>query len=115
MADQRTAIIEWWDKLKRAFTSLLPMDPSRQGECNRCGACCKLPVPCPFLRFDARGLSSCAVYYARPPSCRKYPRTAAENVTPATCGYFFVAVEDIGRVGLRELDLGNPQPERAGG
>jgi hypothetical protein len=47
------------------------------------------------------------VYHARPPSCRKYPRTSAENLTPATCGYYFVAVEDIG--------LRTAQPEQAGG
>lgn len=115
MADLFPTAQAWWFKLKRAFTSLLPIDAGRAGECNRCGACCKLPVPCPFLRFDAEGLSSCAVYFARPPSCRKYPRTAAENVTPETCGYYFVPVTEIGRAGLAGLDLDNAQPEQAGG
>ena len=46
------------NKVKRFTTSLLPIDETRQGECNRCGACCKLPYPCPFLRFDDEGLSS---------------------------------------------------------
>lgn len=77
-------------KVQRFATSLLPVADSRRGECNRCGQCCKLPFPCPFLRFDDQGLSSCAVYHARPPSCRKYPRTSSENLTPATCGYYFV-------------------------
>lgn len=113
MYPERTVTAEWRDKLKRAFTSLLPIDPGRRGACNRCGACCSLPVPCPFLRFDEQGLSSCSVYHARPPSCRKYPRTAAENVTPATCGYYFVDVKNIGRIGLG--DLTDPQPEQAGG
>jgi hypothetical protein len=94
-------------KLKRLATSLLPVDAGRRGDCNRCGECCKLPFPCPFLRYDDAGLSRCAVYHARPPSCRKYPRTSAENLTPATCGYYFVAVEDIG--------LRTAQPEQAGG
>lgn len=76
-------------KLKRFSTSLLPIDSSRRGECNRCGACCKLPFPCPFLRFDDQGLSSCAVYHLRPPSCRKYPRTASEHITQDQCGYYF--------------------------
>ena len=80
-------------KARRLATSWLPIDDRRRGECNRCGECCKLPFPCPFLRYDDEGLSRCAVYHARPPSCRKYPRTADENVTPATCGYFF----DLGR------------------
>jgi uncharacterized protein len=80
-------------KLKRFLTSFLPVAENRRGECNRCGQCCKLPFPCPFLRYDAQGLSSCAVYFARPPSCRKYPRTASENLTPQTCGYYFVSPE----------------------
>ncbi|MBK1693754.1 hypothetical protein CKO09_03225 [Chromatium weissei] len=83
-------------KIKRFFTSLLPIDPQRRGDCNRCGDCCKLPYPCPFLRFDDAGLSSCAVYYFRPPSCRKYPRVSAENLTPQTCGFFFLPPEQIG-------------------
>lgn len=83
------------NKLKRFTTSLLPVDANRQGDCNRCGACCKLPYPCPFLRFDDQGLSSCSVYHLRPPSCRKYPRTSAENLTPEQCGFFFVDREEI--------------------
>ncbi len=99
--------IELKNKIKRFATSLLPVDAGRRGECNRCGECCKLPYPCPFLRYDEQGLSSCAVYYARPPSCRKYPRTSSENVTPGTCGYYFV---DVSSVGVRTA-----QPEQASG
>ncbi len=78
-------------KLERLATSLLPVAPSRRGSCNRCGECCKLPYPCPFLRYDRAGLSLCAVYPVRPPSCRKYPRTAQENLTTETCGYYFAS------------------------
>lgn len=77
-------------KFIRLMTSLRPIDPNRRGACNRCGDCCKLPYPCPFLRFDEEGLSRCAVYRFRPPSCRKYPRVAAENLTPQTCGFSFL-------------------------
>ena len=83
-----------FNKLKRLTTSLLPVDANRRGECNRCGACCKLPYPCPFLRFDDQGLSSCAVYHVRPPSCRKYPRTAPENLTPEQCGFYFITAPE---------------------
>jgi Fe-S-cluster containining protein len=83
------------NKLKRFATSLLPVSMNRRGECNRCGECCKLPYPCPFLRYDAQGLSSCAVYKFRPPSCRKYPRTSGENLTPESCGFYFVAAEEL--------------------
>ena len=85
------------NKMKRLTTSLLPVAENRRGECNRCGECCKLPYPCPFLRYDDAGLSSCAVYHFRPASCRKYPRTHNENLTPETCGFYFVRVEDIAR------------------
>ena len=81
------------DKIRRFATSLLPVADNRRGSCNRCGECCKLPFPCPFLRFDAEGLSSCAVYHLRPPACRKYPRTAAEHVTQEVCGYWFEPVD----------------------
>lgn len=83
------------NKLKRFATSFLPVAANRRGECIRCGECCKLPFPCPFLRYDENGLSSCAVYKLRPPSCRKYPRTADENLTAATCGYYFVPQTEL--------------------
>jgi Fe-S-cluster containining protein len=82
-------------KLKRFATSLLPVAVNRRGDCNRCGACCKLPYECPFLRYDEDGLASCAVYRFRPPSCRKYPRTYDENLTPETCGYYFVKADGL--------------------
>jgi uncharacterized protein len=92
------------NKLKRLTTSLLPVDPSRKGECNRCGACCKLPYPCPFLRFDEAGLASCAVYHVRPPSCRKYPRVASENLTQEQCGFYFVTAEESTEVAAGGLE-----------
>jgi Fe-S-cluster containining protein len=95
-------------KLKRFLTSLLPVAENRRGECNRCGQCCKLPFPCPFLRFDEQGLSSCAVYYARPPSCRKYPRTAVENLTPDTCGFYFLSPEQM----RDQIRAARPQPSQ---
>ncbi|HPB74204.1 MAG TPA: hypothetical protein PLY96_02990 [Chromatiaceae bacterium] len=90
-------------KLKRLATSLLPVADNRVGSCNRCGECCKLPYPCPFLRFDAEGLSTCAIYHFRPPSCRKYPRTSAENLTAEVCGFSFVP-------GPQPLEVAPPEP-----
>lgn len=87
-----------WNKLKRLLTSLLPVDVNRRGGCNRCGECCKLPYPCPFLKFDDQGLSACSVYLLRPPSCRKYPRVASENLTQHACGYYFIAPDQVGRL-----------------
>lgn len=83
------------NKLQRFATSLLPVSANRRGDCNRCGECCKLPYPCPFLRYDEEGLSTCTVYSLRPPSCRKYPRTDDENLTPHTCGYYFVTSDEL--------------------
>lgn len=89
-------------KLKRFATSLLPIADNRRGSCNRCGECCKLPSPCRFLRYDESGLSACAFYRWRPPSCRKYPRSQGENLTPETCGFYFLQDEKeaAGRRGL---------------
>ena len=81
-------------KLKRTVTSLLPVDKSRKGNCRRCGACCKLPNTCPFLSIDELGLSVCKIYWLRPPSCRKYPRTKSELLTADTCGYSFDKTND---------------------
>jgi hypothetical protein len=90
-------------KFLRFATSALPIADTRQGLCNRCGDCCKLPNPCRFLRYDENGLSSCAVYRWRPPSCRKYPRTERENLTPQPCGYYFVRAE-VPVALIRDLD-----------
>lgn len=103
------------DKLKRFLTSLLPVAENRRGECNRCGACCKLPFPCPFLRFDEEGLSACSAYLVRPPSCRKYPRTESEQLTPETCGYYFVGIDEL-RGQLRDTrpQTAQEEPSSAG-
>ena len=77
-------------KLRRFLTSWLPVSSDRRGECTNCGACCKLPKQCRFLRFRDSGESYCGVYWLRPPSCRKYPRSPSEFITPETCGYYFV-------------------------
>jgi len=76
-------------KLKRTVTAFLPVDKKRKGNCISCGACCKLPMVCPALRFNDQGKSFCAIYKIRPLNCRKYPRTASEHITTATCGIHF--------------------------
>jgi len=79
----------WAAKLKRTFTSVLPVSKQRRGQCNHCGACCRLPNVCPFLRTDKEGKGYCAVYPIRPLNCRKYPRTESELITGQTCGFWF--------------------------
>jgi len=79
----------WSSKIKRAGTSFLPVAKNRKGKCTNCGACCMLPVPCMFLRFNEDGTSKCAIYPIRPLQCRKYPRTELENITKKECSFYF--------------------------
>ncbi len=83
----------WGARLRRTLTSVLPVAPKRTGRCVQCGACCKLPNVCPFLRTDD-GKSRCAIYPIRPLNCRKYPRTESEHITQDTCGFRFDDKED---------------------
>ncbi len=93
------------NKILRFITSMRPIADARRGFCNRCGTCCKLPNRCKFLRYDEKGLSRCAIYRWRPPSCRKYPRTERENLTSQTCGYYFIKFEEpAALVGCADLD-----------
>ncbi len=78
----------WAEKAKRTLTSVLPIDPHRKGECNRCGHCCMLPNRCPFLRFDHEMKALCLIYKMRPLNCRKYPRVEEEHIA-FPCGYYF--------------------------
>ena len=79
----------WGAKLKRTLTSVLPVSKRRQGKCINCGACCKLPNVCKFIKTSADGKVYCSVYAIRPLNCRKYPRTESELITADTCGHRF--------------------------
>lgn len=79
----------WTAKGVRMVTSVLPVDKARKGQCKRCGNCCKLPVTCPLLRYNAAGESYCRAYHLRPFACKKYPRTRSELITADTCGFSF--------------------------
>ena len=76
-------------RVKRTFVSVLPVAKNRKGACVNCGACCRLPSVCPFLRNKPDGSSYCAIYQFRPPSCRRYPRTRSEFLTAGSCGFRF--------------------------
>ena len=79
----------WFAKIRRTFTSVLPISERRKGKCLNCGACCKLPNVCPFLKYGPDGKSYCSIYTIRPLNCRKYPRTASEFITVDICNYRF--------------------------
>lgn len=82
-------VIGYLQKVQRFITSFLPVSKTRRGGCIGCGACCKLPTRCLFLRDRADGTAYCAIYRVRPQSCRVYPRTRAEWLTARTCGFTF--------------------------
>jgi uncharacterized protein len=79
----------WDGKLKRTVTSVLPVSPDREGFCSNCGACCRLPNECLFLRYRPNGESYCSVHALRPLNCRKYPRVESEFITEKTCSFSF--------------------------
>jgi Fe-S-cluster containining protein len=64
----------------------------RTGECNRCGACCKILFRCPFLGTDAEGQYTCRIYEKRFAQCRLFPLHAADLLELAEkCSYTFSA------------------------
>lgn len=79
----------WSAKAKRTVTCVLPVSKKRRGRCVNCGACCKLPNVCRFLRYADDGKQYCSIYMIRPLNCRKYPRTESEFITQETCGFSF--------------------------
>ena len=80
----------WFAKVWRNFTAaILPVKEGREGECNNCGECCKLPAKCLLLGFREDGRSYCMIYDHRLSVCEKYPRAEYEHLTRETCGYYF--------------------------
>jgi hypothetical protein len=72
------------------------MAQQRQGECLRCGLCCKLLFKCPFLQTSSAGVSRCRIHGQRPDNCRFFPidqrdieeRDSLGAAAPP-CGYRF--------------------------
>ena len=79
----------WMARVRRTLTSVLPVSAQRRGQCVHCGACCKLPNVCLFLKTNGKGEGYCGMYPLRPLNCRKYPRTDSEHITKDTCGFRF--------------------------
>ena len=77
----------------------------RQGECNRCGACCKILFRCPFLGTDAEGQYTCRIYDKRFAQCRLYPLHAKDLVElRGQCSYSFEGEPSV--AGIRPV----PEP-----
>ncbi len=63
----------------------------RQGECNRCGACCELVFKCPFLKKQSDGTTLCGIYENRPNQCRLFPTEQRDiQEVRGTCSYYFI-------------------------
>ncbi|SRR6266496_5443590 len=63
----------------------------RQGECNRCGACCELVFKCPFLKKQSDGTTICGIYENRPNQCRLFPTEQRDiQELRGTCSYYFI-------------------------
>jgi uncharacterized protein len=63
----------------------------RNGECNRCGACCKILFRCPFLAEDDEGQYTCRIYEKRFSQCRLFPLHAEDLREVEECSYTFEA------------------------
>jgi len=101
-----------WGKVRRFYLHTFrrsyveAMVASRQGECGRCAACCKLLFKCPFL--DESGpIPTCSVHESRPMNCRFFPidpKDLADRdlVDPGNpCGYSFPETATRSRLGER--------------
>jgi hypothetical protein len=72
----------------------------RRGECDRCGACCKIAFRCPFLGTDREGHSTCRIYGLRFTQCRLYPLHASDLLELAgQCSFSFEAEPSRAAVG----------------
>ena len=61
----------------------------RRGDCNRCGACCKILFRCPFLATDAEGQYVCRIYEKRFAQCRLFPLHPGDLREVEGCSYTF--------------------------
>jgi hypothetical protein len=63
----------------------------RQGDCNRCGACCEILFKCPFLKKHRDGTTTCGIYEDRPNQCRLFPieKRDLEEVR-GSCSFYFI-------------------------
>ena len=102
MADWTLMTVQLRGKARRFVqASVLREDPApllekRRGECNRCGACCKILFRCPFLGEDAEGQYTCRIYEKRFTQCRLYPlHTADLRELEGQCSYSFEAVPSV--------------------
>ncbi|NIA07396.1 MAG: hypothetical protein GWP14_07155 [Actinobacteria bacterium] len=93
-----------WGKIRRAYLGALRSGyvkdqvQLREGECLRCGTCCKLLYVCPHLEELPDGTTQCKIHHDRPINCRIFPVNASDlrdrdliggNGDYKECGFFF--------------------------
>ncbi|MFH1227373.1 MAG: hypothetical protein V1701_05670 [Planctomycetota bacterium] len=67
-----------WGKLRRMWFIYLRPEKTqyllshREGECQRCGACCKIAFECPALDYDV-DKTVCKYYERRTDICKLFP------------------------------------------
>jgi Fe-S-cluster containining protein len=96
MADWTLVTLQVRGKVRRFVEANLLKEDSqallakRRGECNRCGACCKILFRCPFLGTDAEGQYLCRIYDRRFAACRLFPLHARDLLELGEqCSYTF--------------------------
>ena len=111
MADWKLATLQLRGKARRFVQSTVlredtdPLLAKRQGDCNRCGACCKILFRCPFLGTDDEGQYTCRIYKMRFSQCRLFPLRAADlREVREDCSYTFEAEP------LRAAPIAEPEP-----
>jgi len=96
MSDMALITLQVSGKLRRFVqANLVKQDTDallarRKGDCNRCGACCKILFKCPFLGTDAEGQYTCRIYETRFAQCRLFPLHARDlQELGDQCSYTF--------------------------
>ena len=98
MAEWSRASLQLKGKVRRFVQGTIlredtaPLLAERSGECNRCGACCKILFRCPFLGTDAEGQYTCRIYDKRFAQCRLFPlRPQDLRELGEECSYTFAS------------------------
>jgi len=98
---ERERLLLMWGKLRRWALNTFNRDyvrlslMRRNGECVRCGACCKLGFVCPLLERDETHSTRCVAHAGRNKNCFVFPIDESDLrdrdlVNPGTrCGYSF--------------------------
>lgn len=72
---------------------------ARRGDCNRCGACCRILYRCPYLKDTPDGNTTCSIYDGRPDQCATFPHDAHSlqllTQMGVSCSYSFQPAYDV--------------------